>query len=267
MPETTRAHAEGGRPSLVVSTQLVELGQAYWQLGLYPGATEASGSFHPALARERSVVPRGEGRDPARSLQEASRRAGGRLRRYCAHNRLSRLGTLTYAGEGCFDQAEFRNDVAAFFRGLRGVLGQPFAYAWVPEWHPGGHGLHAHFALGRYVKWSLIRDTWGRGRVDIRQVRQRSMGAGPVEDAREAGRYLAKYVGKAMAEGRDFSLHRYDVAEGFQPIVELVRARSEAEVVAEACERMGRAPIRQWRSRDERQWFGPPALWLAWGGA
>ena len=41
--------------------------------------------------------------------------------------------------------------------------GKPLPYLWVPEWHPGGHGLHVHFAVGRYVKHGLIRDVWGAG--------------------------------------------------------------------------------------------------------
>ncbi len=47
--------------------------------------------------------------------------------------------------------------------GCGGELGgEAFPYLWVPEWHPGGHGLHLHFAVGRYVRQSLIRDVWGR---------------------------------------------------------------------------------------------------------
>jgi len=84
------------------------------------------------------------------------------VRRYCAANRLNRLGTLTYAGQGCHDPGELRADVGSFFKGLRGQLGaKPIPYLWVPEWHPGGHGLHVHFAVGRFIKQSLIREEWG----------------------------------------------------------------------------------------------------------
>ena len=76
-----------------------------------------------------------------------------------AANRLNRLGTLTYAGEGCFDPLQLRVDLGEFFRGLRRELGgSPFPYVWVPEWHPGGHGLHVHFAVGRYVQQRLIEE-------------------------------------------------------------------------------------------------------------
>jgi len=81
------------------------------------------------------------------------------VRRYCAANRLNRLGTLTYAGKGCHDPGELRADVGSFFKGLRGQLGpKPIPYLWAPEWHPGGHGLHVHFAVGRFIKQSLIRE-------------------------------------------------------------------------------------------------------------
>lgn len=72
----------------------------------------------------------GRAADPERSEQEAARRARGKLRRYCAANRLNRFATLTYAGAGCFDHGQLRTDVADFFRGLRRELGaKPFPYA------------------------------------------------------------------------------------------------------------------------------------------
>ena len=57
---------------------------------------------------------------------------------------------------------QLRQDVAAFFKELRPALGgQALPYVWVPEWHPGGHGLHVHFIVGRYVRQSLIREAVG----------------------------------------------------------------------------------------------------------
>ena len=128
--------------------------EAYWSFNLYPQAGEGGGCFVPTL-RPRPVNT-GPAADPERSQQEAARRARGKLRRYCAANRLNRFATLTYAGEGCFDPVQLRADVAEFFRGLRRELGaKPLPYAWAPEWHPGGHGLHVHFTVGRYVKQRL----------------------------------------------------------------------------------------------------------------
>ena len=65
---------------------------------------------------------------------EAARRARAMIRRYCAANRLNRLGTLTYAGEGCHDPEQLRSHVAVFFKGLRRDLGgRRLPYLWVPE--------------------------------------------------------------------------------------------------------------------------------------
>ena len=61
-------------------------------------------------------------------------------------------------------RARFGLTWAGFFEGPRRALGgKPLPYLWVPEWHPGGHGLHVHFAVGRFIKQSLIREEWGRG--------------------------------------------------------------------------------------------------------
>ena len=48
-----------------------------------------------------------------------------------------------------------------FFKGLRGEV-EALPYVWVPQWHPGGHGLHAHFAVGRFVPRGVIERSWGR---------------------------------------------------------------------------------------------------------
>jgi hypothetical protein len=54
-----------------------------------------------------------------RARDEAARRARAKIRRYGAANRLNRLGTLTYRGEGCHDPLRLRADLAGFFRCLR----------------------------------------------------------------------------------------------------------------------------------------------------
>jgi hypothetical protein len=125
-------------------------------LSLYPQAGEGGGC---ALAR-RGNEPSGNPPDAARSSAEASRRARAKLRRYCTANGLNRLGTLTYAGEGCHDARVLRGDVSEFFRALRsGLDAGPIPYAWVPQLHPGGHGWHVHFGLGRYVARRLIEQS------------------------------------------------------------------------------------------------------------
>ena len=59
-------------------------------------------------------------------------------------------------------------------------------------------------------------------------------------------------------------LHRYEVAQGFQPDRVLCEARTEAEVIERASEPMGAAPATVWRSSSVEGWHGPPACWAQW---
>jgi len=239
--------------------------RAYWSFNLYPDAGEGGGCFVPSFRRD----PVGGGvPDSERARQEAARRARGKLRRYCAANRLNRFATLTYAGAGCHDPQQLRVDVAEFFRGLRRELGgDPLPYAWASEWHPGGHGLHVHFAVGRYVRQSLIRQVWARGITHIKLIGDLPVGSGALEEARVAARYLAKYVSKNIADERVPRLHRYEVAQGFQPVKLALAGESDEAVIARACERMGgELPARVWRSSGQEGWLAPPAYWCAWAG-
>ena len=133
-----------------------------WRFSLFPDAHEGGGSFQASVRRVPTYVSRGYALDPERSASEAGRRAWAKLRRYCTANRLNRLGTLTFAGNGCHDPAELRGYLSDFFRSLRLELGgAAFPYVWVPQWHPKDHGLHVHFAVGRFIKRSLISEAWG----------------------------------------------------------------------------------------------------------
>ena len=269
VPSVERLGEVGGpeaRPLLETATQLGRRDGGHWTVGLLPGAGEAGGSFrYSGRIREGQGEPRDP--DPARSAAEAARRARTRLRRYCAANRLNRLGTLTYAGAGIHDPVKARGDIATFFRSLRsGIGGRPLPYAWVPEWHPGGHGLHFHFAVGRFIKRSHIESAWGHGFVHIKLLGDLPVGSGALEEARRAARYLSKYVAKGM-DGDDLGgLHRYDVAQGFQPEVERIVAPTADEAIEIASERMGSAPSITWQSRQEVEWHGPPARWVQWNG-
>ena len=238
--------------------------QARWTFSLYPQAGEGGGCFVPPLASE-GLGPGGGRPDPERSQEEAGRRARAKLRRYCAANRLNRFGTLTYA-RSCRDPHQVRAEVGLFFRGLRRELGgEALPYAWTSEWHPGGHGLHVHFAVGRYVRQRLIRDVWGRGIVHIKLIGDLPHGSGALEEARVAAAYLAKYVSKSLDdERRAAGLHRYEVAQGFQPERVQLQARAEADLLAEASARMGGDPSRLWRSSASDGWTKPPAVWCAW---
>jgi hypothetical protein len=236
----------------------------YWRLTLYPQAGEAGGCF--VSAGGAGGGRRGSRPDQARARAEAARRAAQKVRRYCAANRLNRLGTLTYRGEGCHDPRALRRDLGGFFRELRGGLGGvPLPYLWVPEWHPGGHGLHAHFAVGRFVPRSLIERAWDRGFVHIKLLGDLPVGSGTLGEARKASRYLAKYVRKGIEDAERLAgLHRYEVAQGFQPETAVFEARTEAQVIEQASEAMGAPPAYVWRSTGVEGWHGPPACWVSW---
>lgn len=233
-----------------------------WQLSLYPQAAEAGG----CLVTTRSEETSGRGADPERAAAEAIRRARTKIRRYGVANRLNRLASLTYAGKGCFDPVQLRQDVAAFFKALRpGLGGQALPYVWVPEWHPGGHGLHVHFIVGRYVRQSLIRDAWGHGIVHIKLIGDLPVGSGALAEARKAAGYLCKYIGKGLDdERRRAGLHRYEVAQGFQPERISVYGETDDEAIASASQYMDRSPETIWRSSSVEGWRGPPACWVSW---
>jgi len=236
-----------------------------WRATLFPTAGEAGGSYAAGSSRGGGwAALEDEEVAAARSRAEAARRALTRVRRYSVANRLTKLGTLTYAGEGCRDPRVLRRDVADFMRNLRSSLGEPIPYLWVPEWHPNGHGLHVQFGLGRYVARGLIVRAWGRGFVDIRLLGDLPVGSGRIEIARRTASYLGKYVAKTFATEDLRGLHRYEVAQGFQPPSLRLEGRSDVEILERASEHMGAEPTKRWYSNERKEWRGPPALWFQW---
>jgi hypothetical protein len=186
------------------------------------------------------------------------------VRRYCAANRLNRLGTLTYGPPFCRDAEAVRAHVGAFFRRLRQRTG-PLAYLWVPELHADGERYHVHFAVGRYVHYTWLREAWSHGFVHIKLLSDLPVGSGSLGEARLAARYLGKYVGKGL-DASPFALHRYEVAQGFQPRAVRIVADSLGEVWAEAEYAMGGEPEYRWDSAGEPGWSGPHAVWASWPG-
>ena len=161
--------------------------------------------------------------------------------------------------------ARVRKDVGRFFRTLRANLGgDPLPYLWVPEWHPGGHGLHVHFAVGRFVRRSLIDEAWGLGFVHIKLLGQMASGAGNLSESRLAARYLAKYVTKTAPDGGGAGLHRYEVAEGFQPWKVSFTGRTGDQALAAASAAMAGEPELVWWSAEDQAWVGPPCLVASW---
>jgi|SRR5580704_308317 hypothetical protein len=253
------------RPPQAVSlleygTKLVGVSRGHWGVDLFPEAGEAIASFHSGDVNFGGGV----GGDPEESSKVAARRARTRVRRYCAANRLNRLATLTYRGSGCHEPVVMRRDLGGFFRRLRHRLGgDAFPYLWTAEWHKTGHGLHAHFAVGRYVPRTAIEEAWPHGFVHIKLLGDLPYAASSLDQARRAARYLSKYVGKAFAEHRP-GLHRYEVAQGFAPRREGISGATSEEVVAWAVGRMGREPHFVQPSSAWHDYRGPSAVFLSW---
>ncbi|MEX2323329.1 MAG: hypothetical protein WEA29_06110 [Acidimicrobiia bacterium] len=236
---------------------------AGWFLSLYPDAGEAGGSFR-GLNRRRPGSGGGWATEPdeGRAVEEAARRARGKVRRYCAANGLNRFGTLTYAGEGEHDPRAVRADISRFFRSLRRGLDEAFPYLWVPELHKSGHGWHVHFAVGRFVARGLIEAAWGLGFVHIKLIGDLPVGSGVRQEARVAARYASKYLSKDI--GGTGGLNRYDCAQGFQPASELIFAATLEGAVEAASDRMGALPEVVFRPDQVEGFKGPPAVWLSW---
>jgi len=83
-------------------------------------------------------------------------------------------------------------------------------------------------------------------------------------DCAENGSYLGKYVAKTFATEDLRGLHRYEVAQGFQPPSLRLEGRSDVEILERASEHMGAEPTKRWYSNERKEWRGPPALWFQW---
>lgn len=204
--------------------------------------------------------------DPARVpvAVRGVRRARARVRRYCAANRPNRLGTLTFGPPFCTDPVELRCHVAMFFRNLRAGLGvSSLPYVRVPELHADGRRFHVHFAVGRYIKQSLIEQAWGHGFVSIKRLSDLPVGSTSWHEARKAAGYLSKYDSKTFDTNLD-GRHRYEVGQGFQPAVTRLAGDRAESVLAQACELMRAHPETRWVSWEVGDWQGPPAVWFAW---
>ena len=157
-----------------------------------------------------------------------------------------------------------RADVRWFFRRLRQQTG-PLAYLWVPELHADGERYHVHFAVGRYVRRSWIVEAWPHGFVHIKLLGDLPVGSAGLGEARAAGRYLGKYVAKALG-GSGGGLHRYEVAQGFQPETRRLVGPTMSGVLAQASSAMGSEPEKVWDSASVEDWRGPHAVWASWAG-
>ena len=251
-----------------MAARIAEAEQPRWTMWLYRDALEASASLSGGAGSGGGEARgQGAGSGAGRSLEEAGRRARGRLRRYCVANRLDRLVTLTYRGEGCHDGRALRADVGAFVKRLRRACGLgSFPYAWVPELHPGGHGFHAHLAISTFLPKVDVEAAWGHGWVDLRRLASHMEYASPPTRAKVAASYLAKYASKQWAT-KLAGLHRYEVGEGHQPSwMKLTGETFEGVLMAAVWVMGGVLPAEVRSSSDWEGWMGPVSRWVRWDG-
>ena len=134
----------------------------------------------------------------------------------------------------------------------------------MPEWHKTDHGLHAHFVCARFVRRSIVEDTWGHGFVKGLLIGDLPIGSTAVDEARIAARYIAKYMNKDIEQKHALGLHRYDVGEGFQPKKVKIPGPTLAQAVEGASEIMGCQPARFSTSNEWPGWSGPSAVAMSW---
>ena len=158
------------------------------------------GRVAAASARRRVALPSCS-RPPTRSGRARRRRAGrgGKIRRYGAANRLNRLGTLTYRGEGCHDPRRLRADLGRVLprsarRARRGsvpvCVGAAVASGRArPARALRGRALRAAAAIERaWGAGSCISSCWMGCRSARESWRRRVL----------AARYLAGYAGRDL---------------------------------------------------------------------
>jgi hypothetical protein len=180
---------------------------------------------------------------------------------------MRRLITLTYRPPFCLDHGQVVEDVGVFIRKVRKGLGvEAFAYVWVPELHKDGRRYHVHVVVDRFVSKSLVEKSWGHGFVDVRMIRNQGQGKGTA--MRRVAGYVAKYVAKTYEGGTGMGgggRHRYECAQGFQPVSVELEAPRPAVFARLASEHFGgEPPSSAWSSASVEHWTGPPVEVFEW---
>jgi hypothetical protein len=116
--------------------------------------------------------------------------------------------------------------------------------------------------VGRYLEKALVERSWGHGFVEIRRINAELSYASSLAKARVAAAYLGKYVAKAF-EVSD-GLHRYEVAQGFQPKAWRFFAETIEDAQLLCIELRSGAEPRVSSSDEWEGWQGPPTLWMQW---
>lgn len=206
-------------PSSLVLRSLLQAPGGRECLTLYRTAGEAVITHVPGAAGRGAISTRGPAASGGASGHPRNgRRARGKVRRYCRHNRLRYLWTLTYALEPK-SHAQVVADLRVFFERIRQAYRSRPLIAVIERGTENGR-LHVHFALDRWTWKHGVHVLWGFGWVDVSGPKS----GGARWPTGELARYLAKYVSKDVDEQSDGDAaeraageHRYLVTQGHQP--------------------------------------------------
>lgn len=213
--------------------------------------------------------------------ERALRRARSRVRRYCRHNRLTELLTLTYADPPELDGVS--RDVDLFWRRWRRVTGLSRApFCLVPEWGKKTGRLHLHMAVNWWGAMECVEVCEACATVGLLRVRGDIPRAGSlcigcvwghgfvgrpnsIGDVGGLTKYLAKYLGKDLGAGL-VGRQRYRVAQGFLPPQVRFAAMTYAEARSTVSRLMGnREPSYVSTSEEWEGYSGPGVVWLDYG--
>lgn len=236
---------------------------------VYPTAGEASIRF--------SGLPDSPRLDPVDEdhLARSIRRSRSVIRRFCVHNGLGYMPTLTFRHPPS-DERSVHAAVRLFLKRLR-YLGVADPYAWVIERGESRGRLHVHFGCRWWGDRSAVEVCEKCATTGLRAVRADIPPAGSfcigciwgqgfvgapsecIGDPRKVALYVSKYAAKALGF-KEGASNRYHVPRGYQPPV----LRFGSFTFQGALDRLAgivdlsSAEVRT--LHDLEEWHGPP-LW------
>lgn len=180
-------------------------------------------------------------------------RAQGAIRRWCVHNRVDHLGTLTNREE-IYSWREINRRVRKFLE-RKAASGNKRPMLLAAEPHPGGHGYHVQFAVRGFLDVGLLRQWWPLkryGNIDIQWHHEADL------TPKKIARYVGKYVGKQLdaeelhgCEPRPAGAHRYWKTQGHDPVPTEKRFATWADLWAWVLRHYGEPKPPQWWTSDD----------------
>lgn len=263
-PTATGRTPTAAAPSLDKTTKLPSVrGGRAWAT-IYPNAGEAVVTTVTPVLKQVDRSRKASGAmDPERCRANAVRRAKVKLRRFCTEHRLRFMWTLTYR-EGEVDPKRVRRDIEKMIAKIvQDRRGRRFPWVYVLEHHADGARLHVHMAVPFFYKHAKLMKAWGRGIVFCSERKHR--GECSFVAARRTAGYLTKYIAKTF-ENSASGTHRYERAQGFEPLSYKVRRHDMDDGEEFAVSVFNQRPEQVWRSSFSGGWDGPPCRVLYFNG-